>query len=304
MSSARDLLRRGTALLERLPGTDPALEARLLLRGATGLTEEDLWSEIDRTISPAATRRFLRLVAKRRERVPLAYLTGEKEFWSLSFRVFPGVLIPRPETELLVQTAVRLSFGGPETIVEVGTGSGCVAIALARELPASRIFAIDPSRRALRASRINSARHSSASVTWLEGRFFEPLSGRVRPGNVDIVVSNPPYIAEGEWRRLAPEVRLHEPKRALVGGGSDGSGFIRRLAAGAAAVLRPGGWLVFEVGAGQAAAAAALFREGWEAPRTERDLAGIPRVVSVRRSFPEAPAIPPMLVGGKGGEDE
>jgi len=303
LSSARDLLRRGTALLKRLPGTDPALEAGLLLRRAIDLTEAELWSALDRQVPPAAARRFLRLVRRRRERVPLAYLTGEKEFWSMSFRVFPGVLIPRPETELLVETAVRLASGAPETIVEVGTGSGCVAIALSRELPASRIFAIDPSRRALLASRLNAVRHSAASVTWLEGRFFEPLPARVRAGNVDLVVSNPPYIAEGEWRRLAPEVRVHEPKRALVGG-PDGLGFIRRLARGAATVLRPGGRLVFEVGSGQAAEAAALFKDGWEALQVKRDLAGIPRVIIVRRSSPEAPTISPVLVGGQGGENQ
>lgn len=283
MSSARDLLIRGTALLRRLPPPfDPSLEARLLLRRAAGWGEAELWTSIDREIPPAAARRFLRLVARRRSRVPLAYLTGEREFWSMSFRVFPGVLIPRPETELLVETAVRLSSRGPETIVEIGTGTGCVAIALARELPAARVLAVDRSRRALRASRINAARHSAASVTWLEGSLFAPLAGRVRRGSVDLVVSNPPYVADGEWRRLAPEVRDHEPKLALAGG-KDGLGFVRRLAAGSAEFLKPGGRLVFEVGAGRAEAAAAFFGRGWERPEIERDLAGIPRVVIVRK---------------------
>lgn len=281
MSSARELLRRGTALLKRIPGADSALEARLLLRAAAGLSEEEIWTGLDRSVAPAAEARFLRLAARRRKRVPLAYLTGEREFWSMSFRVFPGVLIPRPETELLVETAILRSSGGPETIVEIGTGSGCVAVALSRELPSARIFAIDRSRRALRAARLNAVRHSAASVVWLEGRFFEPLAGRVRAGRAGLVVSNPPYVADAEWRRLVPEVRDHEPKRALTAG-PDGLDFIRRLAAGAAAVLKPGGWLVFEVGAGQAGAAAALLKEGWEAPETAPDLAGVPRVISVR----------------------
>jgi release factor glutamine methyltransferase len=237
---------------------------------------------IDDRIAPAAAARFLRLVEKRRRRVPLAYLTGEREFWSLSFRVFPGVLIPRSDTECLVESAVRRSSGEPETIVDLGTGSGCVAIALSRELPAARIFAVDRSRRALRAARFNADRHSAASVTWLEGDFFAPLPGRIRARNVDMIVSNPPYIADAEWRRLAPEVREHEPKRALAAG-PDGLDFIRRLASDAGKVLRPGGWLIFEIGAGQAGAAAALFGEEWGAPSAERDLAGIPRVISVQR---------------------
>ncbi len=254
----------------------------MLLQRAARLSELELWSDPGRPIPPAAERAFHRLVTRRRARVPLAYLMGEREFWSLPFRVFPGVLIPRPETECLVETAIRMSSPGRGVLVDVGTGSGCVAIALAREFPASRIFAIDPSRRALRAARMNAARHSVASVTWLEGSFFEPLRGRIRPGGADLVVSNPPYIPAGDWKRLAPEVRDHEPKRALVGG-RDGLGFIRRLVSGAAAVLKPGGGLVFEVGAGQADAAAALFGIEWDAPEVERDLAGIPRVVRARR---------------------
>lgn len=283
MSSARELLRRGTTLLKRLPaGNDPALEARLLLRKAAGLSESALWTSIDDRVSPAAAARFLRLVEKRRRRVPLASLTGEREFWSLSFRVFPGVFIPRPDTECLVEAAVRRSSGGPETIVDLGTGSGCVAVALSRELPAARVFAIDRSRRSLRAARFNAGRHSVSSVVWLEGDFFAPLPGRIRAGNVDMIVSNPPYIADAEWRRLAPEVRDHEPKRALAAG-PDGLDFIRRLASDAVNVLRPGGWLVFEIGARQDAAAAALFGEEWEDPSAEPDLAGIPRVIAVRR---------------------
>ena len=261
-----------------------------------------LWTSIDDRVSPAAAARFFRLVARRRSRVPLAYLTGEREFWSLSFRVFPGVLIPRPDTELLVEAAVRRSAGKSETIVDLGTGSGCVAIALSRELPAARIFAVDPSRRALRAARFNAGRLAASSVTWFEGRFFKPLPRRIRAGHVDMIVSNPPYIADREWKRLAPEVRDHEPKRALAAG-PDGLDFIRRLVSEARTVLRRGGWLVFEIGAGQAEAASALFGDEWDVPSLEHDLSGVPRVIAARRSFPEAPAIPPMLVGGQGGED-
>jgi release factor glutamine methyltransferase len=249
---------------------------------ATGLSEAALWTAIDSDVAPAAAARFLALVERRRKRFPLAYLTGEKEFWSLSFLVGPGVLIPRPETELLVETALRLAPPGPATIVEIGSGSGCVAIALARELPAARIYAVERSRRALRASRLNAERHAITQVDWLEGSFFAPLSDILPAGRADLVLSNPPYIPQSEWARLAPEVRDHEPKRALAAG-RDGLGFIRSLIPGAAVLLRSGGALAFEIGAGQSRRVVPLFGEEWDPPRLERDLAGIPRVVTARR---------------------
>jgi release factor glutamine methyltransferase len=279
LSSVRDLLRRGTSLLEGLPPPfDPPLEARLLLQKTAGLDEAAVWTGIDTEVPSAAESRFLRLIARRRRRVPLAYLTGEREFWSLPFRVAPGVLVPRPETEILVETALGLSRRGRETIVDIGTGSGCVAIALARELPEARFFAVDRSRRALRAARFNAARLGAGSIVWLEGDLFAPLAGRVRRGSIDLVVANPPYVREADWRKLLPEVRDHEPKRALVAG-RDGLAVIRRLVAGAPGYLRPGGRLVFEVGAGQAVAAESLFDARWEIPEAVRDLAGIPRIV-------------------------
>ena len=282
MSSAGELLRRGSARLRGLPGIDPALDAHLLLMKATGWSEARLWTGIDRDVPPAVALRFLKLVARRRARTPLAYLTGEKEFWSLGFRVFPGVLIPRPETEILVEAVLGCSSRRPETIVEIGTGSGCVAIVLALELPAARILAVDRSRRALRAARLNAARHDAAAVSWHEGNFFEPLAGLVRAGRVDLVASNPPYVPEAEWAGLEPEVRDHEPKRALAAG-LDGLDFIRRLTAESRTYLRRGGSLVFEIGAGQAGPVGKLFGTDWEPPVFFPDLAGIPRVVLVRR---------------------
>ncbi len=237
----------------------------------------------ERQVPAAAERRFFDLVEKRRARVPLSYLTGEREFWSISFAVFPGVLIPRPETELIVETVVALSSRRRERIVDIGTGSGNIAVALAGELPKARIIATDISRRALKAARLNAERRNIKSITFVEGNALAALEGVVRRGSVDFVVSNPPYVAVGEWRALEPEVHGYEPRRALVAGPT-GLEFIRRLIDGSRAYLKSEGHLVFEIGAGQADEVVSLFHRGWTDIRVGEDLRGIPRVVSARKS--------------------
>jgi len=283
LSSLRELFLRGRTLLGRLPQADPALESRLLLRKAAGISESDALMNPERLIPAAAERRFFDLVEKRRSRVPLAYLTGEREFWSMAFAVFPGVLIPRPETELIVETVIAMSSGRRERIVDIGTGSGNIAVALAGELPNARIVATDISRRALKAARLNAGRRDISSIAFVEGNALAALEGMVRRGSVDFIVSNPPYITVSEWRTLEPEVRGHEPRRALVAGPT-GLEFIRRLVDGSRSYLKPGGHLVFEIGAGQADEVVSLFKGGWTDIRVGEDLRGIPRVVSAGKA--------------------
>lgn len=284
MSSVRALYLRGKSLLAGLPETNPELNSRLLLRKAAALGELGFLISPEKELSSSAERRFFRLIEKRRNRVPLAYLLGEKEFWSMSFRVMPGVFIPRPETELLVEKVIALSASGKKLrIVDIGTGCGNIAVALARELPRARIFAVDRSRRALRVARFNAERHGAKAVTFFEGDLFEPLAGRLPRNSVDIIVSNPPYVSTAEWLELEPEIRKSEPKRALVAG-PGGLEVMDRLARGALAFLKPGGWLLFEIGQGQADRAFTSIDPRWRQKKIFPDLAGVPRVAAARKA--------------------
>jgi release factor glutamine methyltransferase len=223
----------------------------------------------------------------------VAYITGEREFWSLAFHVGRSVLIPRPETETLVQEGLELlekaGFHGrgeglrerePARVVDVGTGSGCVAVAVAHSNPLARVVAIDRSARALRVAARNVSRHRLAGRVTL--RRGDLLGGRLKPAH--LVLSNPPYVAEREWAKLPPEIRDWEPPGALRGG-TDGLAVHRRLRNAAPARILPGGFIAVEVGAGQAGAVSDLYEQGddFEEVRVIPDLAGIARVVSARR---------------------
>ncbi len=263
---------------------NPAVEAKVLLLLATGLTEVEFLGSPRRGISKRGERAFCRLVERRLSGVPLAYITGRKEFWSLPFKVGPGVLIPRPETELIVEKALESARTRRETIVDVGTGSGNIAVALARELPEARIIATDISARALKTARLNAEINQVERIVFVRGNLYAPLDGIGLRGKCDCIVSNPPYVAAAEWEALADEVHGHEPKRALWAGRT-GFEFIRRLVRGAADYLRPGGRLLFEIGDGQSDGALALFDEGWTGADAFADLRGFPRVIqSVRRA--------------------
>lgn len=282
MSSIRELLLQGQRLLRHLPHIDSALEARLLLQKAADLSEQDVLVFPARPVPARSERLFFKLIEKRRARVPLAYLTGEKEFWSISFAVFPGVFIPRPESELLVEKVLELSARRQELIVDVGTGSGNIALSLARELPGARLIATDSSRRALKAARTNAARQKVSSITFVEGNSSRILKGLVQPESADFIVSNPPYVSAPEWRTLEPEIRLFEPKRALVPG-LTGFEFIRRLIKDSLSFLKPDGNLVCEIGQGQADHVLSFFPDGWTDVEIFKDLKGIPRVVVARK---------------------
>jgi release factor glutamine methyltransferase len=224
--------------------------------------------------------RYYALVERRLAGEPIQYITGETEFYGLPFRVNRNVLIPRPETEHLVEKVLALAadFKKPR-IVDVGTGSGAIAVALAHKLPGSRISAIDISAPALAIARGNAERNGVADrIRFLRGNLLEPVAGE----QFEIVVSNPPYVAESDRASLAVEVRDYEPELALYAG--DGLGFFRRLIPDARAALVSGGFLALEIGYGQNAAVSALLAEaGFGEVEFTADLQGIPRVVSCRR---------------------
>jgi release factor glutamine methyltransferase len=224
-------------------------------------------------------RRFDKLVSKRLAGYPLAYLTGVKEFWSIPFRVSPGVLIPRPETELIVEKMLELSSRENETIVDIGTGCGNIAVSLAKELPQARIVAIDRAQKALKLAKLNASRQKISNIIFARGSLFSALS-RVRlEGKCDFIASNPPYVTEEEWTELDIEIRDHEPKSALVAGKS-GLEVIKKLIQGAPTYLRPGGYLLVEIGASQKDKVRSLFdsSSAWEKVNFFKDLSGISRV--------------------------
>jgi release factor glutamine methyltransferase len=282
LTTVEELFRKGRVLLHGV--ANPAVEAKVLLLLAAGLSEVEFLRSPRRGLSARQERAFHRLVERRLSGVPLAYITGRKEFWSLPFKVGPGVFIPRPETELIVEKALESARTGRQTIVDIGTGSGNIAVALAKELPEARIIATDISARALKTARLNADTNQAERIVFVRGNLYAPLNGLGLRGKCDCIISNPPYVAAAEWENLAEEIRGHEPKRALYAG-KMGFEFIRWLVRGAVDYLRPGGRLLFEIGDGQAEGALALFDERWTGVDVFDDLRGIPRVIqAVRRA--------------------
>jgi release factor glutamine methyltransferase len=216
----------------------------------------------------------------------LQYILGTQEFCGLEFTVNQAVLIPRPETELLVEYAAqRIPVEQQATIIDVCTGSGCIAVAIARLRPRARVIATDLSSRSLDVARQNATRHTGCErITWLEGDLLEPLAEQGLEGAVDVIVSNPPYIAEADWATLQPEVRLFEPRGALVAG-PQGTELHERLLRESGRYLRPGGALIMEIGAGQARAMRRIVDRipGYRFHRLVYDAAGLERVVIVER---------------------
>ncbi len=252
------------------------LDARLLLQYATGCTHADLLARPETPVIGPAFAQFADWVARRAAGEPLAYLVGESEFRGRVFQVSPTVLIPRPETEVLLDLALeRLAGRQSPDVVDLGTGSGIVAISLALECPEARVSAVDLSPGALAVARNNAGRLGT-KVDFHEGDWFAPLAGR----QFDLIVSNPPYVAEGD-PHLALNGLPHEPRLALTDQepGGNGLGCIRRIVADAATHLKPGGWLLFEHGYDQGEASRNLLAAaGFKEPFTHPDLAGIDRV--------------------------
>jgi release factor glutamine methyltransferase len=248
-------------------------DAEILLAAAAKLTRTQLLARADEAISPAIATRFTELCRRRARGEPIAYLLGRREFWSLEFSVDPAVLVPRPETELLVQRVLQLVNAPDASVADLGTGSGAIAIALAHERPGWRVVATDTSKEALTVARHNGERLTPGRIEWLAGDWFAPLAGR----NFDAIASNPPYIADDDPALGSDGVRF-EPRTALTPGG-DGLKALATLVDGAPIHLRPGGWLVLEHGATQAVMLrAALVARGFTHVTSHRDLAGHERI--------------------------
>lgn len=283
VSTIGGALRRATVELN--PITDaPRLEAEALLAHVLDTSRTVLMAHPERHLTSNQIDRYQQLVRRRASDCPLPYLTGSIEFYGLGFEVTPDVLIPRPETETLVDLALARQ---PATVVDVGTGSGCIAVTLAVHLPKTTCYAIDISSAALAVARRNAEQHSVAErVRLIAGDVLNP-----RPGPVDLIVSNPPYVPTGECSALPASVRDYEPRLALDGG-RDGLAIVRRLLAQAPAVLRspdpvterPGGALLIEIGADQGKAASRLARAFFPQAtvRVHPDLAGRDRVLEVQ----------------------
>lgn len=272
MIAVGTLLRDATAALS--PRTEqPALEAQMLLAYALEKPRSWLFAWPEKPTHPDAAKRFRELLQHRLEGMPIAYLIGQREFWSLLLEVTPATLIPRPETECLVEVVLALDLPDCPRILELGTGSGAIAIALAHERPAASVVATDASLPALNVARRNAVRLGLADLRFVAGRWFEALAPDRR---FDVVVSNPPYIAEQDAHLAAGDLRF-EPRLALASG-PDGFDAIRTLIAGAPRHLRAKGWLWLEHGADQAETVRSLLQEqGFEQIRTGRDLAGLER---------------------------
>ena len=270
-------LRQGTELLERAWITAPRLTAEVLLAHAIHRDRSYLYAHPEQVLREVEWIHYGRYLHERLKHKPTQYITREQEFYGRVFRVSPDVLIPRPETEHLIEVALPIARES-QRIVDVGTGSGAIAITLSLE-SGKPVCAIDLSPQALAVAGDNAIALQS-DVMLVCGDGLSVCAGR----SVDLIVSNPPYVAENDRATLQPEVRDWEPALALFAG-PGGLDFYGRLIPEAARVLRPGGSLVVELGAGQSAAVGALFDAHWERPSITQDLAGIDRVLHARRKF-------------------
>jgi release factor glutamine methyltransferase len=287
----RDALAAATSGLTAAHVPSPRLNAELLLMFTLGCERAYLYAHPEQELSTEERHRYDHALTERSGGIPAQYITGHQEFWGMDFIVSPAVLIPRPETEHVVEAVLKLATVGqknagqapsparPLRIADLGTGSGCIALALAKELPQAEIHATDTSAAALEVARANAARHQ------LEARVqfhrTDLLQG-FEPATFDFVVSNPPYVGESEEDQVQLEVRKFEPRQAVFAGPT-GLEVIQRLVPQARAALKPGGWLVIEI-SGTIAEGVRAALSGWAEVQITPDLQGIPRVASARKA--------------------
>jgi release factor glutamine methyltransferase len=299
VTDVRSALGEAIAQLERENVPSAALAAELLLMHTLGQDRAWLYAHPEQDLDAAAREQFFSLIARRASGVPTQHLTGHQEFWGLDFEVTADVLIPRPETEHVIEVAIERLGGrsdarssrrkGQFCIADVGTGSGCIAIALAQEFPNAQIIATDISAAALEVARRNATRHSVTSrIDFIECNLLDALRHQSpvpnhQSSHLDLIASNPPYIGRQEAATLPREVREHEPAVALFGG-ETGMEIYASLIAQAAMLLKPGGILVVELGHNSAEHVSRLLgAPAWASVAIANDLAGIPRVASAQR---------------------
>jgi release factor glutamine methyltransferase len=283
-----EFLNWGTRRLDENRVENPRMNAELLLAHSLGLSREGLYIRLKDELTEEAGLRFKELVRRRLSGEPLQYILGKQQFWSIDLRVDPRVLIPRPDTEILVAQAVSIlsamSCSAPPFVLEIGTGSGAVAISVRKEVKRIRMVATDLSRDALLVARENAKGAGLlGEIQFLCGDLFSPFR-RSESGLFDMILSNPPYISLTEIEKLSTEVRDHEPRVAL-NGGADGLDFYRAMAIQAPCYLRTGGWLLVEMGQGQGVGIKNLLEErgGFSEPEFVRDLSGMERVLKAQR---------------------
>lgn len=263
----------------------PRANAEVLLAHLLRMDRLQLYLHYDKPLSPQELAGYREMIRRRASREPTQYITGTQEFWSLDLEVTPSVLIPRPETELLVEKTLEILGNRAGRVLDLGTGSGAIAIALAHENPFLSIVASDHSPQALEVARRNAIRHGvDERISFLAMDLFSALACGREP--FDCIISNPPYVGEEEFPALAPEVRHYEPGPALLGGGSKGTDTICRILVEAPRFMKPGGFILLEIGHGQAEL---LEREISENPAFEehhflRDYSGILRILQARKS--------------------
>jgi len=278
------ILSRLTEVFERAGIETPRLDAEVLLGFCLGKERADLYRDLTVELTDEQIARVLELTGRRKRREPMAYIRGFREFWSLNFIVTPAVLVPRPETECLVEEIIGLrdsTRGFKPRILDIGAGSGAVCVTVASEWPDCEMTATELSAAALEVARANAVKllGPDRKISLLQGDLYEGVEGFF-----DIVCSNPPYISEAEYATWAREGTLYEPRQALVAG-PEGTEFHRRIAEGARDRLKPGGWLLMEMGAEQRAALAEILEETriFDDIRFRADYAGLDRVVIARR---------------------
>jgi len=286
----QEALLHASSLLDEKGFSAPRLDAEVLLAHLLKVRKVDLYLDHMRPLCEKEAAAYESLIQRRLEGEPVAHITGEKEFWSLPFTVNSSCLIPRPETEILVEKALEICRTGdgarssPYRILDLGTGCGAIAVCLAREIPHARVTATDISRDALAVARENAKKQGvSDKIKLGEGDLFDPV--RKQKDYFDLIVSNPPYVAEKDAGTLPREVREYEPYTALYGG-SDGLAFYRSIIPESLHFLKKEGYIALEIGYGEVDRILEIFSNagGFQGITVRSDLSGIPRVVSAKRS--------------------
>lgn len=284
VATIAEILKQASGQLRSAGVPNDVLDAQTLLAEALGKDRTYLIVNFNQQLDDTLLAQYQSLIDRRATGEPLQYITGHQEFFGLEFKVTPDVLIPRPETEIIIEETIRLVQQNKTVapvIVDVGTGSGCIAVTLAREVDESQLIACDISPAALQVAQRNALRHQLANRIWFIGSNL--LSAFAEVGFADFVISNPPYVSEREFPVLQREVRDWEPRIALTDHG-DGLSFYRRLLIDAPLRLKPGGYLICEMGYTQSEAVSGLIDpEVWADPRLLDDLQGIPRTLVLRK---------------------